>query len=510
MSLLPQNTHATPTPPNNPTGGGRHGGVGGKGGSGEYGTIVEYFSDTYTSTVQTRSGIIYGVPQLRSAPGQITPLEAGTEVLVSYEFGDPIILGIITRVTKQAASGPRYSATGVTGYGGQGDNKDIRRNVGNYRAATEPDDLMPGDWAKCSPDGNSVGVYTGGVNMMRSSDLAQIRTHAVNDMVEVICRNYRQISDMGEFSIKNKAGKINMKFRGGSDQRTESGSDEENWSIKFDLGSEGDMLNLELCTPQGQTLFKFHVSADGECEIYGINGVSINSGNSNQGVSVEESSGNKVRRIQGSQTLECAGSNDSTIGGDDTTTTTGDRVVTAGNDIRYQAVRDVALGSGRTFSIAAQGSLFGDAMVFDIETGDWVVDIGGPTSLNPLSGFKMTTFNGDMDFKSLASGSFNFTSTLGSFTSRAVSAKLATSAIPDSVILGGEFITSHVVKYEQLQLLMSTLFTLLDTHIHTEASTSFAGVIPVIGVSGPPVIPVTPILTPMMLTTRSLTTGVQS
>jgi hypothetical protein len=482
MSLLPQATHATSRDPNS-SGSGRSGGLGGQPRSGEYGTVIAYFADTYTSTVHTRRGVLKGVPRLRSTPGQVSALEPGTEVLLSYDYGDPIILGLVTRLKSQDADTVPFSVVDVSGFGGEGENKDLSRTGGTYRLPGEPTSCMPGDWVQTSSDGNMLGVLAGGVNVMRSSAFAQIRTHLLNDLVEVFSRNYRHVTDMGEFTIKNENGRVNMRFRGGSDQKTEAGSDEENWSIKFDLGSDGDMLNLEFCTPKGQTLFKFHVDSDGQCEIYGINGVSINSGAANKGVSAEESTGNKAKKIHGNQSTVIDGSDTLEIGGNAKTAVTGNAAMSSGNDVSSQAARDYAISSGRSFFLAAQGTALGNAVVFDIDSGDWVVDIGGPLSLNPLSGYKMTTWAGNMEFTSMLAGNFVFNSLLGKFNSNTLEAKLNTLGIPNSVILGGPALTSHVVKYEQLQAHLLQLYAMLDTHTHPVVGT--AGPFPVVGTATP-------------------------
>lgn len=505
-TLLPQQIDASVRDPNAITDGGRHGGVGGYARSGEYGTVIAYNADTYTATVHTRRGALTGVPRLRSTPGQISVLEAGTEVLISYEFGDPIILGIVTRLNPQSDKTPPFSVADVSGFGGEGQNKDLLGTGGNYRLPSEPTSCMPEDWVQSSPDGNMVAVLAGGVNVMRSGAFSQIRTHLLNDLVEIISRNYRHITDMGEFTIKNSDGRINMSFRGGSDQKTEAGSGEENWSIKFDLGSEGDMLNLELCTPKGQTLFRFHVDADGQCEIYGINGVSINSGSAANGVSSEESTGNKAKKIQGSQTTAISGSDTLNIGGNAKTSVTGDYRVSAGNDLSSNTVRDYGISAGRNLFVAVQGSAFGDAVVFDIDSGNWIVDIGGPTSLNPTSGYKMTTWAGNMEFLSQAAGNFEVTSLLGQLKTKTLKTVLSTNNLPDSVILGGESITGHVVKFEQLQAHLLHLYGLLDVHTHPITGT--AGPFPVVGNALPPLVPFTPQLSAEIANMRSVTTGV--
>ncbi len=508
--VLPKQPHkATAADPEAINSSGRHGGPGDRDKRGELGTVIDYQSDTYTATVRTNRGrTLTGVPRMRSSPGDIASLTPGTEVLLNYDYGAPFIMGILASPAGKQQDGTRFSVTDVEGYGGQGLNKNENTAVGNYRLAAEPDDTMPGDWVHVGDEGNSIGVLSGGVNVIKSGALSQVRTHLLNDLVEVICRNYRHISDMGEFTVQNNNGRIGMRFRGGSDQQTEAGPDEENWTIKFDLGAEGDMLNFELCTPLGQTIFKLHVDADGRCELYGLNGVSINSGQQNGGTSSEENTGNKIRTVGENQTTTIGGTETKTVGNNAKTTVYNDIETSAGNDVRTQALRDHALSAGRNMFVAVQGSLLGDAMVFDIATGNWVVNIGSATSLNPLSGFEMNTFAGDMAFNSTAGGNFTLKSLLGNFETTTKKAVVSTNMIPDSVILGGPVLSSHLVKFEELQSLLLMLFSILDTHVHLENGTAVAAGIPVLGATGTPVVPFSPMLTPLVALLRSITSGV--
>lgn len=508
--MLPKQAfRATATDPNSPLNDTRHGTIGDQHIRGEHATVINYQADTYTATLRTSRGrVLTNVPRMRSNPGDIVALEQGTEVLLNYDYGFPFILGVLASPTGIPSDVARHSVTDVEGFGGQGLNKKTSDSGGNYRLASEPDDIMPGDRVVMGTEGNHLGILTGGVNVLKSSALSQIRTHLINDLVEIFSRNYRHITDMGEFTIQNNDGRINMRFRGGSDQRTEAGPDEEKWTIKFDLGSEGDLFNLELSTPTGQTLFKFHVNSDGQCEIYGVNGVSINSGAANGGTSSEESTGNKRHKISGNVTTEIGGDSVATIEGNATTTVLNDQVTSAGNDIRSQALRDHATSAGRNVYVAVQGNPLGDAMVYDISAGNWVVKIGSATSLNPLSGFDMTTFSGNMAFNSTAGGNFKVTSLLGNLEATIKKAIISTNAIPDSVILGGNVLASHIVKFEQLEQHLLQLYNLLDNHIHLETGTSSAAGIPVVGTSGPPVVPFAPLLQPQTITFKSLTTGV--
>lgn len=503
---LPAQPFATNTRADTPNQRGVHGGIGDKNKRGETGTVVAYFADTYTAAVRTSHGRNLVLPRMRSSPGEISHLEVGSEVLINNDYGPPFIMGVLAHPAGVSSNEPTHNLT---------DTDNAQRNnagtqtPGNYRLSSEPKNMLPGDWTQFGPDGNAISVLLGGTNVMRSSALSQFRTHQVDDLTEIVSRNHRHITDMGFTEIRNENGSLNYTFRGATDQLSEAGSGEGRWTIKFDLGAVGDLCNFELCTPQNQTLFKFHVDSDGKCEIFGLSGVSINSGSQNGGVCAEENTGDKVTSTGGSVTSTVEGSVTETIKGSASTSVSGDSETGVGNDLRQQAVRDVGVSAGRNMFVSVLGNVTGEnAMVYDIVSGNWVVNLGSPISPNPKSGFDMQTFAGDMKFSSLLGGHFSVTSPLGVLESNTSKAVLSTNGIPDSVVLGGNVLTSHLVKYEELEAHLRMLYTMLDTHVHIENGTSVAAGIPVVGASGIPVVPFTPMLSPSIVLARSITTGV--
>lgn len=488
---------------------GRHGNTGDQFRKGEYATVLRYNSDRHSATVRTERGrTINGVPRLRSTPGEVAPLSTGTEVLISYEYGNPIIMGIMTIPASDNQDTTKYSVTEEEGFGGQGTNKSTITTGGNYRQAQEPTDMMPGDWGYVGENGNLISVLNGGVNVLKSSPLSQIRTYQVNDLVELISRNYRHISDMGEFSIFNDDGRINMRFRGASDQRSEAGPDEENWTIRFDLGSEGDMLNFELTTPKGQTLFRLHVDSEGAAEIYGINGVAINSGTRTGGSHAEEHTGDSNSTIKGNRVASVKGDVTDSTGGNLKREVGSDYQTNVNNDYRVQALRDLSLGCGRNMSVAVQGGEGDNALTYDIEDGNWTVELGSATA--PDSGFSMSTFSGDVSFSSTLGGSFIVDSALGNLSTKTKEAKINTQSFPDSVVLGGDRLQSHLVKFEQLQSHLIQLYRALDRHTHQIPSTASAGGASVTGTTGTPVVPIGSPIVGDIQKFKSITSGVSS
>ena len=160
-------------PPNSSQDGSRIGGMGDRHVRGERATVIKYNSDTYTCEVETERGrILHGVQQIRHTPGSIVPFPDGTEVLVTWEYGHPLIAGCLASPAAPSTSAP-YSVTGVSGVGGQGDNRSTNTEHGSFRKANEPTDVMPGDYVHMGREGNMMGVLAGGVNVLKSSPLAQ-------------------------------------------------------------------------------------------------------------------------------------------------------------------------------------------------------------------------------------------------------------------------------------------------------------------------------------------------
>lgn len=509
MGLIPTATHATPPDPNSTQQGqGRHGGSGHHNRTGEFATVLRYHSDRYTADVRTERGrTLTGVGRLRSSPGEVAPLHPGTEVLINYDYGIPIIFGVMSIPASSNEMSESFSVSDTQGFGGEGNNRTQINTQGNYRQAREPQDVMPGDWAQVGEEGNLFATLAGGVNVMKSSVLSQIRTHLINDLVEIFSRNYRHVTDMGEFTILNDEGRINMRFRGASDQRTEAGPDEENWTIKMDLGSEGDFFNFELCTPQGQTLFKFHVDSEGGAEIFGINGVAITGGSRTGGSTVQESTGRRREHTGNDRDVDIAGSDTVQIGTNQTTTVGSDHEVNIGNDYRLQALRDIAIGAGRNVSLVAQGGEGDAALIFDIEGGNWVVDLGSMT--NTMSGLHFKTVKGNMTLESTLGGNIDLLTELGNLKSKSSTAKFITGQ-PNSVVLGGDTLASNLVKFQELQTLLNDLFIKLDTHTHQAGAMVAAGTLPVTGLSGPPAFPIGAPLTGQIMQLKSIVAGVSS
>ena len=438
---------------------------------GEKGTIKEVFPATHTYTVETeRSGILHGRQRLLQSPNDNTLLPAGTRVAISHAYGEAVIAGVLipgTPVTGET------TPTSLTGVAGRGADDPLYKDPGsaNFRPAGVPRDLSPNDQATIGPSGNAMGVLDGGVNIMKSTDFSQIRTHLINDVVEIISRRFRHITAMGFSEYKDEGGRTSFVFRGGSDQTTECGSDQENWTIRFDLGNAGDLFKLELTQPDGAAVFRVHVTPDGKAELFAAKGFDYGSG------------GDKTEKVLGDETTDVKGSVDRTVRGKETHTVHGERVVTvaandsrtAGNDSTESVIRHYtkSVGGDAKYSFVGGGPATAlptnEALSFEIVNGSWKVNIGDPISMaSPaaLAGFELNTFMGDIYLGVKTKGNVTLETLLGDGIFNATNIQLGGSMGKEPFVCG--------------DLLMSLLGELVDAIMKMTVPTP-------VGPSGPPI-----------------------
>jgi hypothetical protein len=369
------------------------------------------------------------VGRLLQDPTDAALLPDGTQVAITREYGLPLIAGVIP-FTAGRSSLPAGAAT---------DSDEISEppttgGGGVYRLPHMPANLLPGDKVLVNPDGNYLGAMSGGLNTMKSG-LAEVRTHRLKDLVEIFCRNFRQVSDMGISEIKSEDGRMNWRFRGGAHQATESGTDQENWSIRIDLGAEGDLFTFELTQPDGSSLFRFHVDAEGRVELNGMDGIDQFSGRDWS----ESALGDHTVTIAGSESKTLNGQQQETVRGNRTKTVSGSETRVAGNDLTETVVRhrtdsvggnvlETVTGGNPLTAIPKQV-----ARKTKVVNGTWQIDIGNPLDgANPtaLAGYALSTFNGDITMAVKVLGNVLLSTLLGNatLTTKAGMAQLATAA----------------------------------------------------------------------------------
>lgn len=308
----------------------------------ERGVVVAADARRDAYQVRTNSGRVLTVGRGRSSLGDHDRLPVGTPVRVDHGLGAPYIDLILPPETADAPRDNPVSVTDTAGHGGEDPVLDRNMRVGG-RAAGEPTDVLPGDFVRTSPDGAAVGALHGKVALLKGSPLAQVRAYGETDTLELVAGLLRLVTWMGEARVVNDDGRVSFQFRGGSDQTTETGPDEERYTIHFDLGHTGDVLDFRITTPQGQTLFRVHVDAEGRLSTYARGGVAQEGGGTRAPVRVAgdhevEVGGTQTTRVGGSRREEVQASRTSEVSQDDARVCGQDAVDRIGRD------RDASVG----------------------------------------------------------------------------------------------------------------------------------------------------------------------
>lgn len=392
-------------------------------GQGYTGVIADRNPDTHTYDIEVAIGdgvaIRKDIGRMTQNPGDKQMLPIGTVVALSDEYGPTIIVGVLPFTSGREDNENRLSISGESNTGGN-DPTEQRESSANYRTKNTPRDMGANDWAQVGEEGNLLAVLGGGVNVMKSSSLAQIRTYLLNDLVEVISRNFRHVTDMGVSEVKNDGGRITWSFRGGADQLTEAGADQENWTIRLDLGAEGDIFRFELTQADGSTNFKFHVNNEGKLTVYAAQGMEENCGADRREVTI----GNRLQDTKGDENLTVRNNQSERINGTRETVVAMSDTLNVGNDRTTSIQRHLTETIGGKHEEKVVGGNValmkpGDLARETTLNAGWKVDIGNPLSgANPvaLAGFKLSTFMGDIENKVVTKGNLLYSTLLGNAT----------------------------------------------------------------------------------------------
>ncbi len=311
----------------------------------ELGVVVSYASGTHTATVRTHSGRpLQNVPRIKQGPGDFDNLPTGITVVITWGLGFAAILGVIDDVGMPQAAIPSMSLTGVDGVG-SADPTQTTRGTNTYAPPNAPIDTGPGDWSRVGKLGEHFALLEGGVALM-GSPTAQVRSIGSSGTLQTVARQVQQFTDFGRVSVENREGKTSLVMRAGSNQSTETGMDEQHWTIRFDLGATGDVMDFRVSDPEGKTLFRLHAGSDGRVQLYGDGGVDISSGEQGTAEHRGDVAGSKTTKIGGNRIQEIGGSSTTTIDQASTTTIAGDETTSISGSMAKLVVGDRVLGVG--------------------------------------------------------------------------------------------------------------------------------------------------------------------
>lgn len=417
------------------------------------------------------AGVIRSAQRVLRDPGDTAILPEGTTVILHDALGVWVIDGVLKEAAVTPGGLPPPTVSEVRGVGGEDVVNAADAVAPALRSSDTPVDVLPGDWVRQSPDGNMIGTLAGGVNVMQSSPFAAVRTHALDELVEIFAHKYRHLSAMGNLEIKAEGGKTSLVWRAGADQSEENGPGRENWTIRLDVGATGDMFNFAITQPDGNVLARIHMSASGRVEILGLDGVDIISGGDPNTTSREVVLTGKQISYGGNLSQSVDRDHSMTVSGNQATQVSGNAGRVVGVDYNDSVGRDWNnIVNGKTRQKV----------------------LGGVTPAPGATAYEVDVVNGGVTYI-LGGNNFSVLATTGNVNVSAAGFSVI-SALPGSVKLGatgaavrlpdGSVQTQAVAPFaatlfEPLQTALTTLITLFDTHVHATA----------VGPTTPPVVP---------------------
>ena len=370
----------------------------------ELADVLAYNSATHTSQLRTHSGRpLNNVPQIKVGAGEFEHFRTGLTVIVTYELGFPAILGCIDLVGPNK-DGLRPTLTGIEGVG-EGNPYLPTQGDQSYKPGNAPTDMTQGDWAHLGSLGNHVAVLEGGVASL-GSPTALVRSLGVQGVLQLIAQTMQTHTDFGSWQVENDQGRTSFILRAGANQTTQTGPDEQHWTILLSLGARGDLFRFEIADPDGRPVFRFHVGPDGRVEIYGDGGVDVSSGAEGTAESLQTIAGDHILQVGRNDTTDIAGNSVRNIGASSSETVGTDKITSvAGQAVRHVNSDDaISVGGNRLDVIAGGPSTDAKPSNVALETrvlnGGWLINIGDPAhgaNISAQAGFHLRTAVGNID-----------------------------------------------------------------------------------------------------------------
>lgn len=458
-------------------------------------TITGYSAATQAYQVRgQRTGLLQDVPRLARGPGDAKILPPNTIVAIHDELGYWVIDGVLKFAPLSGVTFTNPQISEIRGIGGESPAQATPHNAASSRGSSDPLDMLQGDDVTVGPLGNMMGVLQGGMNVMKSSPVAQIRTHALQDLVEIISASYRHITSMGDLRIQNDAGKTSLVWRAGTEQQSQD------WTVRLDVGATGDLFNFEVTTPSGNTLARIHITADGKLELLGVSGVDVTTGA--KGTRREDVAGDQVTNVLGAWELSVNGDAVNVFSGSHATQVSQNNEVSVGNNQQevFGNNQHTYVGGVTVEKIQGGTEPAGGVVAKKIQTinGHIVYDIANPSTGAVPNGQSETHVNWAGGYYFVLAPSADGPWSIITNKDGGVHLGANGSAIPDPTTGGFKVISVApftAMIYEYFESMMKVLVKWADTHTHATA----------VGPSTPPVVPLDPLvgsLIPMIKSKR--------
>ena len=419
--------------------------------------------------------------------------KVGQHVLVQRGLGQNVILQYFPVAV---SSSTEQNTTYSTG-GSPASPAATRSGSANFRGRM-PSDLHQGDSLLLGNDGQFIKMDEGGGMYFQSAPFAKVETHTENNLVRVWGKNTELHSAFGQIKFSELNGKSSFAFEGGTDYQNETGMGKKNWRVRALIGGNASgLVDYTISDRMGSPVYRTVIAENGDVTEFST------------GSRAEEYAGPVTGTYRQGRTTVVSGRDENltVTDGNHTETCGGTRALTASqnlditsmNDISTFTNRDLLFSVGRNAEYQIAGNTLAipgdDALAYSVYNGSVTYNIGLP----PLDYQKsQSSFNVNV-MGSL--GKIGLTTFLGGNISLStlVPATIALNTQkPDGVVLGGVagFAAFHAAKFEMLELLLNTLITYIDSHVHPVLS-QYA-------TSLPPVTPSSPFLSPLIPPIKSI------
>lgn len=423
--------------------------------------VQEVYPDNHSCDIYTEKGkFLSGV----SWPdgGRRAP-KRGEMYVVHFNLGKPLLQEANPDAKRSPPDSESYKITATDDVGGE-DHFYTNKGTGNHRG-DKPRDMIPGDWVEMGSMGNLIGVLEGGTTILKASDLAQIIATQAHNMLRLIGKNIKMDTGSGTLDFQTEDGKSTLNLYMGADEETEGSPEVENFRIRCELGTDGELVDFRVTDPKGRSVYRVHVDPDGRVQKKSRRETHVVKEDRRAEVGADDET-----FVKGDKTTHVGGSTDTKTGGDAQHHVGGSHRVYAAKDAAFNAMQNVIMTAAGNMRMSATGDVSGNdpALSMDVSNGDFFLDIGNPVkgdAQTNTSGFSVNTFTGDIDFESITGG-FN-----------------VATYVPNSVNLGGPTPGAFsAMIYEMFSTFMELFGALIDSHTHAIPSMNGAP-------TSPPVVP---------------------
>lgn len=327
----------------------------------ERGTVLSVDARRHVYRVALASGRTVTASRILPDPSDATLLQEHAAVAVTFDLGTPYILGVLPPGTAHSDQGP--SVSGQDGHGGADPVFD-RGLPANGRSPDTPTDLMPGDAARVAPGGATVAALRGGVATLAGGPLARIDAFGAEDRLRILAGELRTETWMGTSEVTNEDGRVSYRWRGGSDQVTQTGAGEARFTLHLDVGHAGDLVLFRVTNREGQDLFRVHVTPEGRVELLASGGVALHGGDRDDARHEATHHGSRAHHTTRDETHEVGGSRTTHVGDGDRLEVDGSyEVIVAGSVNLVGADRWVAQSGGElVLNAAGRAKIGGDGV----------------------------------------------------------------------------------------------------------------------------------------------------